>query len=124
MIRAIDLTDAETHAIAAGPRQMTMSGPDVAAPTEWENLVVDRPSPHVRAGTWKCEPYTDQITDYEFDEFMYLIAGHIELIYPDGSRDKFGPGQAFLLPQGFTGTWHQPETVIKYFVMTGRQGTA
>ena len=48
----------------------------------------------------------------------------MELIYPDGSRDKFGPGQAFLLPQGFTGTWHQPETVIKYFVMTGRQGTA
>lgn len=121
MIRAIDLSSAETHAMTVPSRKMEMSAPDVPSPTEWENLEVDRASPHVRAGTWKCEPYTDEMVDYPFDEFMYVISGRIELIYPDGSRDSFGPGQAFILPQGFTGTWHQPETTVKYFVMIGRE---
>lgn len=119
MIRAIDMSDPGAHARQAGPRRMTMSAPEVPAPTEWENLVVERPSAEVRMGTWVCEPYTDEIVDYAYDEFMYLIAGHIELIYPDGSRDRFGPGQAFLLPKGFTGTWKQDETVTKYFAMIG-----
>ncbi|WP_114286691.1 cupin domain-containing protein [Candidatus Halocynthiibacter alkanivorans] len=120
MIRAIDLTEAQTHALLAEPRQMVMSAPGIASPREWENLVVDRASEEVRMGTWVCEPYTDEIVDYEYDEFMYLLKGTVELIYPDGSTDVFGPGQAFLLPSGFTGTWKQPETVIKFFVMIGR----
>lgn len=119
MIRAVDMTQAEAHALLADPRRMEMSAPDVPAPREWENLVVDRPSKEVRMGTWKCDPYTDEIIDYAYDEFMVLLEGRIELIYPDGSRDAFGPGQAFLLPKGFTGTWHQPETVVKFFAMIG-----
>ncbi len=46
-----------------------------------------------------------------------MISGTVELIYPDGSSDRFGPGQAFLLPKGFTGTWKQPETVVKFMAM-------
>jgi uncharacterized cupin superfamily protein len=121
MIRAIDLSDAQTHAFLANPRQMVMSRPDIASPTEWENLVVERGSSEVRIGTWRCEAYTDEIVDYDYDEFMVLIEGTVELIYPDGSKDKFGPGQAFLLPQGFTGTWHQPGTVLKFFAMIDRK---
>lgn len=117
MIRAIDMTDAETHALLSDPRKLVMSREELPQPTEWENLVIERSSDEVRLGTWKCEAYTDEITDYEYDEFMYLIAGRVELIYPDASRDSFGPGQAFLLPKGFTGTWHQPETVVKFFAM-------
>ncbi|MFY2825357.1 cupin domain-containing protein [Ruegeria sp. MALMAid1280] len=117
MIRAINLTDAGAHALMAAPRQMIMSSPEVAAPLEWEKLVIDRASDEVRVGTWKCEPYTDEIVDYAYDEFMFMIAGTVELIYPDGSSDRFGPGQAFLLPKGFTGTWKQPETVVKFMAM-------
>lgn len=119
MIRAIDMTEARDHALMAKPRQMPMSAPDVPSPTEWEHLVTERPASEVRMGTWVCEPYTDEITDYSYDEFMYLIEGHVELIYPDGSKDRFGPGQAFVLPRGFTGTWHQPDKVVKYFAMIG-----
>lgn len=117
MIRAIDLTDAGANALLANPRKMAMSAPEVASPTEWENLIIDRATDEARVGTWKCEPYTDEIVDYEYDEFMYMIAGTVELNYPDGSSDTFGPGQAFLLPKGFTGTWKQPETVIKFMAM-------
>lgn len=117
MVRAIDLTDAETHALIAAPRMMEMSAPGVASPTEWENLAIDRAADEVRVGTWVCEAYTDEIVDYEYDEFMYLIKGIVELIYPDGTADRFGPGQAFILPKGFTGTWKQPEKVVKFMAM-------
>lgn len=117
MIRAIDLTDAKAHALLANPRQMVMSAPDVASPQEWEHLEIERASDEVRVGTWACEPYTDEIVDYEYDEFMYMISGTVELIYPDGSSDSFGPGQAFLLPKGFTGIWKQPDTVVKFMAM-------
>lgn len=104
MIRAVNLTDAGANAQLADPRKMIMSAPEVPSPSEWENLLIDRASDKVRVGTWKCDPYTDEIVDYEFDEFMYMVAGTVELIYPDGTSDNFGPGQAFLLPKGFTGT--------------------
>lgn len=117
MIRAIDMTDAKTHALVAAPRKMEMSAPEVVSPTEWENLVIDRSSDEVRVGTWVCEPYTDEIVGYEYDEFMYMIEGSVELIYPDGVVDRFGPGQAFILPKGFTGTWKQPEKVVKFMAM-------
>ena len=117
MIRAVDLTDAGAHAQMAHSRQMVMSAPHVASPKELENLIIDRASEEVRVGTWKCEPYTDDIVDYEYDEFMYIVAGTVELIYPDGTMDTFGPGQAFLLPKGFSGTWRQPDTVIKFMTM-------
>lgn len=117
MIRAIDLTDAHANALTAAPRKMEMSRPDIASPTEWECLAIDRPSDEARVGTWVCEPYTDEIVDYAYDEFMYLIEGTVELIYPDGSTDSFGPGQAFVLPKGFTGTWKQPEKVVKFMAM-------
>ncbi len=117
MIRAVNLTDAGAHALLTDPRQMVMSAPEIRSPKEWENLVVDRSSKEVRVGTWKCEPYTDKIVEYEYDEFMYMISGTVELIYPDGTSDNFGPGQAFLLPKGFTGTWKQPETVVKFMAM-------
>ena len=119
MIRAIDLSDARAHAGQASPRKMPMSAPEVPAPTEWENLTLERPSNEVRMGTWICEPYTDEMQSYAYDEFMVLIEGSVELIYPDGSSDRFEAGQAFLLPKGFTGTWKQEDTVVKHFVMVG-----
>ena len=117
MIRAIDLSDAEVRAQAARPRKMMMSNPGIETPEELEHLVIERASPAVRMGIWKCGPYTDEIVDYGYDEFMHIVEGSVELVYPDGGVDRFGPGQTFLLPRGFTGTWKQEETVVKYFVM-------
>ncbi|KIC14350.1 hypothetical protein RA20_20925 [Leisingera sp. ANG-Vp] len=80
-------------------------------------MALDRASDEVRLGTWYCEPYCDTINDYPYDEFMYILEGTVELQYPGGSSQTFGPGSALILPKGFSGVWKQDEPMLKYFVM-------
>ena len=117
MIRAVDLTDAEAHATAAESHKMTMSRPDIPAPDEWLNLVIDRASSGALVGTWKCGPHSDVLGETEHDEFMYIVKGSVSLIYSDGTTDRFGPGSAIFLPRGFKAIWKQTETVVKFFAI-------
>jgi uncharacterized cupin superfamily protein len=41
----------------------------------------------------------------DFDEFVYVLSGKLILTKPNGTAHEFTPGQAFVLPVGYTGTW-------------------
>ena len=41
----------------------------------------------------------------EVDEFVYVLSGKLILTEPDGTVQEFTPGQALVLPVGYTGTW-------------------
>lgn len=41
----------------------------------------------------------------DLDEFVYVLSGKLILTEPDGSAQEFLPGQALVLPVGYTGTW-------------------
>lgn len=41
----------------------------------------------------------------DVDEFVYVLSGKLILTEPDGSAQEFLPGQALVLPVGYTGTW-------------------
>lgn len=41
----------------------------------------------------------------DFDEFVYVLSGKLILTEPNGTAHEFTPGQALVLPTGFTGTW-------------------
>jgi uncharacterized cupin superfamily protein len=41
----------------------------------------------------------------EVDEFVYVLSGKLILTEPDGTVHEFVPGQALVLPVGYTGTW-------------------
>ena len=61
------------------------------------------------AGTWTSTPgkwraFTDR------DEFCYILSGHCQLISSDGEVQEFRTGDAFLIPNGFTGYWNVIET--------------
>lgn len=68
------------------------------------------------AGTWTSTPgkwraFTDR------DEFCYLVSGHVRLLGDDGTVRSFKTGDAFLIPNGFTGCWEVVETTTKHFVV-------
>lgn len=70
----------------------------------------------VLAGTWTSTPgqwhaFTGR------DEFCYIVAGHVRLISDDGTVQSFKTGDAFLIPNGFSGRWHVIETTTKHFVI-------
>ncbi|MES2625229.1 MAG: cupin domain-containing protein [Pseudomonadota bacterium] len=41
----------------------------------------------------------------DVDEFVYVLSGKLILTEPNGMRQEFTPGQAVVLPVGYTGTW-------------------
>jgi uncharacterized cupin superfamily protein len=41
----------------------------------------------------------------DVDEFVYVLSGKLILTTPDGAVQEFLPGQALVLPVGYTGTW-------------------
>jgi uncharacterized cupin superfamily protein len=41
----------------------------------------------------------------EIDEFVYVLSGKLILTEPNGNVHEYLPGDALVLPIGFTGTW-------------------
>ncbi len=41
----------------------------------------------------------------DVDEFVYVLSGKLILTEPDGTAHEFLPGDALVLPIGYTGTW-------------------
>lgn len=68
------------------------------------------------AGTWTSTPgkwraFTGR------DEFCHIVSGHVRLIGDDGTIRSFKSGDAFLIPNGFSGCWEVVETTTKHFVV-------
>lgn len=77
-----------------------------------------RPEAKLRAGIWRSEAYTERYDDYPVDEFMIVLEGEVTL-QGDGFNDTFRKGDAFLVPKGFRGIWHQPTAMLKFYVISG-----
>jgi uncharacterized cupin superfamily protein len=46
----------------------------------------------------------------EYDEFVYVLNGKIVLTEQNGNVQEFLPGEAFVVPKGYNGTWQQVGT--------------
>lgn len=74
------------------------------------------------AGVWACDAGTLEIRNLAIDEACYLIAGEVVLTDPQGRTETFRAGEAFVLPRGFSGTWHMPGPIVKYNAMHTPEG--
>jgi uncharacterized cupin superfamily protein len=73
------------------------------------------------AGIWACEPGAWRIAFAEGkDEFFCIIEGRIRITDSDGEATEFGPGEAGVIPAGFTGTFAVLEAVRKHYVVLER----
>jgi len=71
------------------------------------------------AGVWECEVNMHEIESAPYDELVYLLAGHIDVIDEDGNVDTFKAGDSFMMPRGCKCTWNVKEPVRKiYLVLT------
>jgi len=68
------------------------------------------------SGPASFEKMTLEIDGFPVDEFMYLIEGEIEITDAAGNVTKVGPGDAFVMPKGFKGTWRQLSPIKKFAV--------
>jgi uncharacterized cupin superfamily protein len=59
------------------------------------------------AGVSQYERMTLELRDWPIDEFMYIVEGQVEITATGGAPRLYGPGDAFVMPKGFHGTWRQ-----------------
>lgn len=69
------------------------------------------------AGVWECEPNRHVIEAAPYDEFVYLLEGHIDVIDDDGAIQTFKAGDSFMMPRGCKCTWDVKEPVRKLYVV-------
>ncbi|MCC6918974.1 MAG: DUF861 domain-containing protein [Alphaproteobacteria bacterium] len=81
-----------------------------------EALFAD-PSGRLKAGIAGYASSALRLDGYPHDEYCFLLEGELTVIDEEGSREVYRPGDAFLLPRGFRGTWHMPNGLKKYYVI-------
>ena len=67
------------------------------------------------AGHWSADPGVIDVT-YAEDELCVILDGRVRLTGPDGTVE-FGPGDAFTIAAGFTGTWESIGRVTKIYAI-------
>jgi uncharacterized cupin superfamily protein len=71
------------------------------------------------AGLWEATVGKWRIAYAEW-EYVVMIAGRCIVAGDDGSIIEAGPGDAFVIEPGFTGTWEVLETMRKHWVIEER----
>jgi uncharacterized cupin superfamily protein len=71
------------------------------------------------AGLWSSTVGSWRIA-YTEDEACTILRGRVRLTGDDGNARDFGPGDAFVIPAGFTGTWETLEDCLKHYVIYER----
>ncbi len=69
------------------------------------------------AGVWECEPNRHLLEAAPYDEFVYLLAGRIDVIDDEGAVETFKAGDSFIMPRGCKCTWDVKEAVRKLYVV-------
>ena len=70
----------------------------------------------LEAGLSRYSKVTLQLTNWYAHEFVYFLEGQVEITDEDGSSQIYGPGDAIVMPKGFTGTWRQLSPIKKIHV--------
>jgi len=68
------------------------------------------------SGIWSSSPGKWRI-QYSECEFCCLTRGRVALENLAGQRWEFGPGEGFVVPSGFAGTWQVIEDCTKFYVI-------
>jgi uncharacterized cupin superfamily protein len=75
----------------------------------------------VDCGVWTCETGAWRIAfAANKDEFFHVLAGRLRITGEDGEAREFGPGDAGVIPAGFSGTFEVIEPVRKHYVVIER----
>jgi hypothetical protein len=68
------------------------------------------------AGHWSSTPGTWRIR-YTETELCVILTGRVVLTDSSGHCEEFGPGETFVIPAGYEGTWKVIEACTKIYAI-------
>ena len=69
-----------------------------------------------KVGLWETGPGTLVADDYPNDEYCLVLEGQLTITNRDGTQASFKPGDTFVIPKGWAGTWRMTARFKKQFV--------
>lgn len=69
-----------------------------------------------KVALWGSEAGALKARNYPLDEFVYVLEGDLVTVDADGARHEFHPGDAFVIPKGWAGTWDMKTRFKKIIV--------
>ena len=54
---------------------------------------------------------------FPYDEFVLVLEGQVTLTHIDGEKQTYKPGDTFLVPKGWLGTWDMPDKYREMIVI-------
>lgn len=74
------------------------------------------PSGQFHSGVWEAEPATWRV-HYTEHEYCEILEGRLRMQHEDGDQREVGPGDRFVIPAGWRGTWQVLERTRKVYVI-------
>lgn len=101
--------DAELGAHAPKPTAVT-DGVTEATREIWSNDKID-------TGIWECTPGEFPAERNGYDEVCTILSGSVTLRVAGEPDVRFGPGDVFVTPAGWKGTWIVHELLRKHYTI-------
>jgi uncharacterized cupin superfamily protein len=65
---------------------------------------------------WESGPGILKTEGYPHDEYCLVLEGHLIVTNRSGRREEFNPGDTFVIPKGWAGTWNMTTRFKKQYV--------
>ena len=65
---------------------------------------------------WESGPGVLKTDAYPHDEYCLVLEGHLIVTNRSGRREEFNPGDTFVIPKGWAGTWNMTTRFKKQYV--------
>ncbi len=108
----VDFRDPVATEETAPAREKVLTG---APRTQVSNHYADAGS-RFFAGTWASTTGKWRVS-YTEHEFCHLLEGRVTITSDDGREWRFGPGDTWVIPAGFSGIWETVEPARKRYAM-------
>ncbi|GAB3119400.1 cupin domain-containing protein [Glaciibacter psychrotolerans] len=126
-----ELTDATTLTVSLSPVPLVLLAdavtttlgearpkPTATTPGQRESSVVAWTSPDgvTETGVWEASPGSFTATRDGYHEICQILSGRATIESDGGQTTEVSAGDLFVMPTGWSGTWHVAETLRKTYV--------
>jgi uncharacterized cupin superfamily protein len=104
--------------VAADPSESDPSDSNVSSDEPIENSSHIFHTGKIMVAVYEAAPGKVHIEDAKYDEFVQILEGRL-ILTPDGGSEsyEYKKGDSFVVPKGYTGTWHMPEKYRELIVI-------
>jgi uncharacterized cupin superfamily protein len=109
----LDEASGTEEALALDPSRLAAGSP---MPQQFARNLFSDAGNRFHTGIWRSSVGAWRVS-YTENELCVLTAGRVRLSDDDGHSWTFGPGDAFLVPSGFSGLWETLEPARKLYAI-------